>query len=249
MAVKCLSKNHKLVRSIFWGSFRNHKAVRDMLREKSPSSSAPLHFVASTLRSISRESLVNLGQCIVSCLVNQYLSLLFKVKQTMSGYYPHCCPPHSTVLCWLGRQIWFRQLSGFFIPKLRYSVKIQLLKSNFTSCRVLNRTSARTGPLLTGSGSCYFFLTGSGSSKFTYKKVPKNSKKMFLPSYLYTGSGSGTDRKVPALAGSGSAPLLTETGFSVTGTVCMFQSHRQRTRTADPVPTTWFFLSQDFVIL
>ena len=77
LAVKCLSKNHKLVRSIFWGSFRNHKAVRDMLREKSPSSSAPLHFVASTLRSISRESLVNLGQwqvcgtvgpdCTVSC--------------------------------------------------------------------------------------------------------------------------------------------------------------------------------------
>ena len=63
LAVKCLSKNHKLVRSIFWGSFRKHKAVRDMLREKSPSSSAPLHFVASTLRSISRESLVNLGQC------------------------------------------------------------------------------------------------------------------------------------------------------------------------------------------
>ena len=187
---------------------------------------------------------------IVSCLVNQYLSLLFKVKQTMSGYNPHCCPPHSTVLCWLGLRIRFRQLSSFFIPKLCYSIKVQLLISNFISCRVPNRTCAGTGPLLTssGSGSCYFFLTGSGSS-FTYKKVPKNSKKMFLPSYLYTGSGSGTDRKVPALAGSGSAPLLTETGFSVTGTVCTFQSHRQRTRTADPVPTTCFFLSQDFVIL
>ena len=72
LAVKCLSKNHKLVRSIFWGSFRNHKAVRDMLREKSPSSSAPLHFVASTLRSISRESLVNLGQCIIKQIFKKY---------------------------------------------------------------------------------------------------------------------------------------------------------------------------------
>ena len=44
-------------------SFRNHKAVQNVMREKSPSSSAPCHFVASTLRSISRESLRNLGQC------------------------------------------------------------------------------------------------------------------------------------------------------------------------------------------
>ena len=72
----------------------------------------------------------------------------------------------------------------FFIPKLRYSVKIQLLKSNFTSCRVLNRTSAGTGPLLTGSGSCYFFLTGSGNSNFTYKKVPKISFKN-VSAFLY----------------------------------------------------------------
>ena len=81
-------------------------------------------------------------------------------------------------------RIRFRQLSGFFIPKLRYSVKIQLLKSNFTSCRVLNRTSAGTGPLLTGSGSCYFFLTGSGHSNFTYKKVPKISFKK-VSAFLY----------------------------------------------------------------
>ena len=188
---------------------------------------------------------------IVSGLFNQYLSLLFKVQQTMSGYNPHCCS-NDTLLCCVDWDCGSGSdnLVVFFIPKLRYSIKVQLLISNFISCRVPNRTCAGTGPLLTssGSGSCYFFLTGSGSS-FTYKKVPKNSKKMFLPSYLYTGSGSGTDRKVPALAGSGSAPLLTETGFSVTGTVCTFQSHRQRTLTADPVPTTWFFLSQDFVIL
>ena len=158
---------------------------------------------------------------------------------------PHCCS-NDTLLCCVDWDCGSGSdnLVVFFIPKLRYSIKVQLLISNFISCRVPNRTCAGTGPLLTssGSGSCYFFLTGSGSSKFTYKKVPKNSKKMFLPSYLYTGSGSGTDRKVPALAGSGSAPLLTETGFSVTGTVCTFQSHRQRTGTADPVPTTCFFL-------
>ena len=56
-------QNHKLFRSILWSSFRNPKSVQNIMREKSPSSSAPCHFVASTLRSISRESLRNLGQC------------------------------------------------------------------------------------------------------------------------------------------------------------------------------------------
>ena len=39
------------------------------MREKRPSSSAPCHFVASTLRSISRESLRNLGQCTPLCIL------------------------------------------------------------------------------------------------------------------------------------------------------------------------------------
>ena len=53
-------QNHKLFRSILWSSFRNHKSVQNIMREKRPNSSAPFHFVASTLRSISRESLRNL---------------------------------------------------------------------------------------------------------------------------------------------------------------------------------------------
>ena len=56
-------QNHKLFRSILWSSFRNHKSVQNIMRGKSPSSSTPCHFVASTLRSILRESLRNLGQC------------------------------------------------------------------------------------------------------------------------------------------------------------------------------------------
>ena len=58
-------QNHKLFRSILRSSFtKNSKTVQNILREKSPSSSAPFNFVASTLRSISRENLRNLGQCI-----------------------------------------------------------------------------------------------------------------------------------------------------------------------------------------
>ena len=56
-------QNHKLFRSILWSSFtKNSKTVQNVMREKSPSSSAPFNFVASTLRSISRESFRNLGQ-------------------------------------------------------------------------------------------------------------------------------------------------------------------------------------------
>ena len=60
-------QNHKLFRSILWSSFRNHKSVQNIMRGKSPSSSTPCHFVASTLRSILRESLRNLGQCTGNC--------------------------------------------------------------------------------------------------------------------------------------------------------------------------------------
>ena len=45
---------------VLWSSFRNHKSVQNIMQEKRPNSSAPFHFVASTLRSISRESLRNL---------------------------------------------------------------------------------------------------------------------------------------------------------------------------------------------
>ena len=49
-----------------WGSFRNNNTIQNISREKSPSSSDPCHFVASTLCSISRESLRNLGQCMTT---------------------------------------------------------------------------------------------------------------------------------------------------------------------------------------
>ena len=57
-------QNHKLFRSIFWSSFRNNKTVCNVMRKKTQAD--PLYvcnFVASTLRSLSRESLRNLGQC------------------------------------------------------------------------------------------------------------------------------------------------------------------------------------------
>ena len=56
------------------------------------------------------------------------------------------------------------------------------------------------GPLLTGSGSRYLFFTGSSSS--SYKNWLTSSKNVFLPSHLYTGSGS--DQKS---TGSGSTAL------------------------------------------
>ena len=78
-----------------WSSFRNHKSVQNVLGEKSPRSSAPFHFVPSTLRSISRESLRNLGQCI---LLHNTVSLSVSLRYTVSEHYldsnlsPYHCP-------------------------------------------------------------------------------------------------------------------------------------------------------------
>ena len=56
-------ENPKLVRSILRSSFTKKVQNRpECNAEKSPSSSASFNYVASTIRSISRESLSNLGQ-------------------------------------------------------------------------------------------------------------------------------------------------------------------------------------------
>ena len=108
----------------------------------------------------------------------QYLSLIFKVKQTMSCFNPNDCT-NDTLLCCADWECGSgsNNLVIFFISTICNSVKIQQLKSNIISCRVPNRTSPRTGPLLTGSGSGYLFITGSGSNNHTYKKLPNISKK------------------------------------------------------------------------
>ena len=65
-------QNHKLFRSILWSSFtKNSKTVQNVMREKSRSSLAPFNFVASTLCSISQESLRNLGQCGLQIFFNK----------------------------------------------------------------------------------------------------------------------------------------------------------------------------------
>ena len=58
--------------------------------------SMPLVQVRCRIRS-SQNRIYGSGS-IVSGLFNQYLSLLFKVQQTMSGYNPHCCS-NDTLLC------------------------------------------------------------------------------------------------------------------------------------------------------
>ena len=76
------AQNPKLFHSIFWSYlvFRNPKSIQDVMRE------APCQFVPSTLRSISLESLRNVGQCMYDPLkvVTNYghSSLLFHSMTT-----------------------------------------------------------------------------------------------------------------------------------------------------------------------
>ena len=104
----------------------------------------------------------------------QYLSLIFKVKQTMSCFNPNDCT-NDTLLCCADWECGSgsNNLVIFFISTICNSVKIQQLKSNIISCQIPNHTSPRTGPILTGSGSG----SGSGSNNHTYKKLPNISKK------------------------------------------------------------------------